>query len=214
MSLFQTRKTTAFIAIHCSATRPSLDVTMAMVRGWHRARNFIAEGYHYLIRRDGTLEVGRPEGVIGAHVENFNHNSIGICLAGGVAEDFTPHKPGTPWRGDGAENNFTEAQFKTLAKLLIELKARYPKAVIQGHRDFPNVRKSCPCFDVRQWMAEQGDEPKAATAVAQTFTVTKKHSTYWAISRHLNVDVHDLMELNADTPPLALRIGDVLKVPT
>jgi N-acetylmuramoyl-L-alanine amidase len=51
-----------------------------------------------------------------------------------------------------AVNNYTPAQFATLKKLLIELKTRYPKAVIQGHRDFPKVAKSCPCFSVKDWL--------------------------------------------------------------
>ena len=33
--------------------------------------------------------------------------------------------------------------------LLKDLKARYPDAIIQGHRDFPNVKKSCPRFDAK-----------------------------------------------------------------
>jgi hypothetical protein len=44
-------------------------------------------GYHYIIRRDGVLETGRPEEVAGAHARGFNHNSISISLVGGVSED-------------------------------------------------------------------------------------------------------------------------------
>lgn len=212
MGLFTPRKRTDFIAVHCSATPPSVKVTMAIVRGWHKARGFIAEGYHYLIRRDGGLEIGRPEGVVGAHVEDYNHNSIGICLAGGVAEGFVPHKPGQPWKGDGAQDNFTPEQFATLKKLLKELKGRYPNAVIQGHRDFPNVKKSCPSFDVKRWLAVQtsGEE---APPEENTFTVTEELPTYWRVAKHLGIDVYDLMDANPGKPALALRVGDVLTLP-
>ena len=30
----------------------------------------------------------------------------------------------------------------------------YPDAEILGHRDLPWVRKSCPCFDVKEWLKE------------------------------------------------------------
>lgn len=29
----------------------------------------------------------------------------------------------------------------------------YKDAVVQGHRDFPNVKKDCPCFDTKKWFA-------------------------------------------------------------
>jgi N-acetylmuramoyl-L-alanine amidase len=51
-----------------------------------------------------------------------------------------------------AQNNFTKAQFESLKKLLVDLKVRYPKAKIQGHRDFPKVAKACPSFDVAEWL--------------------------------------------------------------
>ena len=32
------------------------------------------------------------------------------------------------------------------------LRNKYPNAIIQGHRDFDGVRKSCPRFDVKEWL--------------------------------------------------------------
>ena len=131
-----------FIAIHCSASNVKMDVGAAEIDRWHRVRGFIKIGYHYVIRRDGTLETGRPTTEIGAHVEGFNSQSIGVCLVGGV-DGSKLMKP---------ENNFTPAQFANLAALLAGLKKLYPDAVIQGHRDFPNVAKACPSFDVGDWL--------------------------------------------------------------
>jgi N-acetylmuramoyl-L-alanine amidase len=141
------RKSTDFIAIHCSATRPSMDIGVKDITKWHKAppRNWSTIGYHYVIRRDGKLETGRAENLVGAHVEGFNANSLGICLVGGVNDDTL-----------GPENNFTPEQFATLKTLLPFLKSKYPKAKIQGHRDFPNVKKACPSFDVGAWLKEMG----------------------------------------------------------
>ena len=66
---------------------------------------------------------------------------VGICMVGGVD---AANKP---------ENNYTEAQFKTLAELVGLLAARYKGAKVVGHRDFPGVAKACPCFDAQQWWA-------------------------------------------------------------
>ena len=140
------RERTDFIAVHCSATGPKADIGAKDIDKWHRAKGWACIGYHYVIRRNGTVEVGRDEKVIGAHVENWNSVSVGICMVGGVdADDINK-----------AENNFTKEQFASLKKLLTDLKTRYPKAVIQGHRDFPEVKKACPSFDVKTWLKSVG----------------------------------------------------------
>jgi N-acetylmuramoyl-L-alanine amidase len=135
------REKTDFIAIHCSATA-NQNFGAADIDKWHRKNGWACIGYHYVIRRDGTVEEGRDENVIGAHVADWNAVSLGICMVGGVSADDRTK----------AQNNFTEAQFASLKQLLIDLKIRYPKAKIQGHRDFPNVKKACPSFDVAAWL--------------------------------------------------------------
>lgn len=137
---FTKRKKTTAIAIHCSATQPKQDIGAAEIERWHRKRSFLAIGYHYVIRRDGTLELGRPDDTVGAHVEGHNSTSVGICLVGGVDAKLK------------AQNNFTDEQFATLRDLLVELKEKYPDAEIKGHRDFPNVAKDCPSFSVKDWL--------------------------------------------------------------
>jgi N-acetylmuramoyl-L-alanine amidase len=140
------RANTDFIAIHCSATRPSMNVDVDDIRKWHKAKGWDDVGYHYVITRSGQVQRGRSEEKVGAHVEGYNGRSLGICLVGGVAEDdFTQ-----------PENNFTPEQFAALKDLLIGLKKRYPGVLVQGHRDFPNVKKACPSFDVGVWLKEVG----------------------------------------------------------
>ena len=132
------RKSTKYLVVHCSATRPSMDVGVKEIRQWHKAKGWEDVGYHFVIRRDGKVERGRPEDMVGAHVAGYNSNSIGVCLVGGVNEkDFTK-----------AENNFTKEQlFSAFVK---KLSAKYPKATVLGHRDFPKVAKACPSFNATQ----------------------------------------------------------------
>lgn len=136
------RAVTDYIAIHCAATRPSMDIGAAEIDRMHRQRGFKCIGYHKVIRRNGTVEDGRPLDQIGAHVENWNSVSVGICMVGGVSEKDI----------NVPEANFTKAQYETLERLLAELRIKYPKAHIQGHRDFPKVAKACPSFDVATWL--------------------------------------------------------------
>lgn len=132
-----------YLVVHCSASPPNVYVDAAVIDRWHRQRGFFKIGYHYVIKRDGTVDKGRDEEEVGAHAQGYNTGSIGICLAGGT------NKAGK------AENNFTPEQFKALEAKLEELLKRYPKAEILGHRDLPGVKKDCPSFDVKSWWSEQ-----------------------------------------------------------
>lgn len=136
------RKSTDFIAIHCSATTEKMNIGAADIDKWHRAKGWACIGYHYVIKRDGTVETGRDDSVVGAHVQGFNEKSLGICMVGGVSADDVSK----------AVNNFTPTQFSSLKKLLVEMKKKYPKAKVQGHRDFPGVAKACPSFSVGDWL--------------------------------------------------------------
>ncbi|WP_202932364.1 N-acetylmuramoyl-L-alanine amidase [Vreelandella alkaliphila] len=130
-----------YLTIHCAATTAAMDIGVAEIREWHLARGFRDVGYHYVIRRDGTLERGRPENQTGAHVGGYNSGNLGICMVGGVASD-----------GRTPEDNFTEAQWAELDRLLTELHGRYPEAIIMGHNGFPgHETRGCPCFDWRTY---------------------------------------------------------------
>ncbi len=134
------RRLTEYLVVHCSATPPEMDIGREEIDSWHRERGWSMIGYHYVIRRNGTIEPGRRGGFSGAHVKGYNTRSIGICMVGGVG--IGTAKP---------ENNFTDLQFATLRSLLTGLKQAYPDATIQGHRDFQDVYKACPSFDVTSW---------------------------------------------------------------
>lgn len=123
------------IIVHCTATPEGRDVTVEEITRWHRARGFRTIGYHYLVRLDGTICPGRPENEIGAHCKGKNARSVGICYAGGLASD-----------GKTPKDTRTPAQRASLRRLVAELRLRYPRATVYGHREF--AAKACPCFDV------------------------------------------------------------------
>jgi hypothetical protein len=129
-----------YIAVHCAATKANQDIGATEIDRWHRAKGWIMIGYHFVIKRDGTVEKGRALDMPGAHVNGYNSVSLGICLVGGLDA------------AGKSENNFTKAQLAALTKLLATLAHQFPAASVQGHRDFPGVKKDCPCFDVRSWL--------------------------------------------------------------
>ena len=133
-------RTITLIVIHCSAVRPDQTSSAAQIDTWHRRDNHwkFGIGYHYVVRRNGDIEPGRPEWMVGAHChvekKNYNAHSIGVCYEGGL--DI---------RGQPADTR-TEAQKASLRQLLEDLHKRYPRAFILGHHDL-NPMKRCPCID-------------------------------------------------------------------
>ena len=123
------------LIIHCSAVRPDQQSSAAQIDTWHRRDNHwkFGIGYHYVIRRNGTIEPGRPEWMVGAHCKNHNAHSIGICYEGGLNIRGQP------------DDTRTEAQKASMRRLLEELHQRYPRAIIIGHHDL-NPLKDCPCI--------------------------------------------------------------------
>jgi N-acetyl-anhydromuramyl-L-alanine amidase AmpD len=116
-------KTVDYIFVHTAAD-PRLngkaDTTVADITRWHVARGWATIGYHYVVRRDGTVETGRPVTQQGSHVRGLNHRSIGICLSGN--HDVAP---------------MTAKQRAALLDLLKTLCRRYklPASAVLGHKE-------------------------------------------------------------------------------
>ena len=122
------------IVVHCSAVRPDQTSSAKQIGNWHKKDNhWKAIGYHYVIRRDGAIEEGRPEWMIGAHCLHHNAHSIGVCYEGGL--DI---------RGQPADTRTAE-QKAAMRWLLRILHRKYPRAFIVGHRDL-DPTKDCPGF--------------------------------------------------------------------
>ena len=125
----------SYIIIHCTATRETQDYTPEQLKHDHLARGFIDVGYHFYIRKDGTVTQHRRLNEVGAHCRPFNRCSIGVCYEGGLDANGKP------------KDTRTIAQRGSLVKLLIELKQKFPKAAIRGHNEMPGATiKECPSF--------------------------------------------------------------------
>ena len=135
------REQTKYIVIHCSQTRPSQKIGAKEIDRWHRERGWLKIGYGKVIKRDGTVEQGRGDSEVQAHVKGYNHIAYGICLVGGAKEE--------DWQQ--GEDNFTGEQWESLKKVLEELVLKYPEARIVGHYEL-DESKTCPNFIVREYL--------------------------------------------------------------
>ena len=129
-----------FLVLHCSATRRNQDYSVEQLRRDHKARGFYDIGYHFYIRKDGTITQHRKLLEVGAHARPYNRCSIGICYEGGLDEEGR------------ACNTMTAEQETRLVDLFRNLKTLFPKAKIVGHRDLLGTTpKECPSFDAGSW---------------------------------------------------------------
>lgn len=186
------------IVLHYSATYADQNLTVKDIDKMHRARGWQGVGYHYVIRRDGVVEQGRPENVVGAHVGGQNTGKLGICCIGGLDRATGPNK--------GIDNR-TPAQIESQIRLIRSLLKKYPGARVVGHRDLAPTQ--CPGFDVRSWWAKVQKKtaseavPAPATVPAKTAVigedrahVVKKGETWWSISQMHGIGVAELARTN------------------
>ena len=164
-----------WITVHYTATVVGgPPISMATIDRWHREKGYREAGYHYLIRLDGSEETGREvlaDGRFeqGAHSRGENDESIGVCYEGGLLPSNT--EKGVDTR--------TPAQKAQLIARLKKLKALYPNAVIEGHRDMPGAATQCPGFDVSAWWAEVEAQAAIPPDVEPVYPVIRPH--VWAV---------------------------------
>jgi len=127
-----------YIAIHCTAT-PQNATVMAIQRYWKDSLKWKSPGYHLLIEANGTIHRLLDFNGVANGVKGFNKESIHISYIGGV------DKQGKPL------DNRTAVQKEAILKCINEVLewSENKCLIIQGHRDFPNVNKACPCFDAK-----------------------------------------------------------------
>ena len=95
-------------------------------------------GYHFVIRRDGKVELGRPLSQTGAHVKGHNKSNIGVCMIGGCNTKQQP------------DDNFTFSQRKALFGLVAALQEQFSISdeAVKGHKDW-GANKACPVMRLR-----------------------------------------------------------------
>lgn len=117
-----TRKTTERIILHHAA---ATNCSAEDIHRWHLGNGWSGIGYHFLVRKDGSIYRGRPEEKVGAHAYGSNHNSIGICFEGNFMEEDMPAE-----------------QIKAGQELVAYLKNKYNITTVQRHKDVCST--NCP----------------------------------------------------------------------
>lgn len=121
-SQLSNRTKTDMVVIHHTGNPTDDDLSAEEINASHQTQGWTCIGYHYVIRKDGTIEEGRPHWTVAAHAYGFNSHTIGIHVCG----NFEISEP-------------TQAQIESLAMLLANVCDDYglpiDKDHVVAHRD-------------------------------------------------------------------------------
>ena len=137
------------VVVHWTETPTNKNIGSEELNKIHLESGLKGIGYHYVIRRDGSLQRGRPVNIQGEHalVNNHDERSIGVAFVGGINVPS-----GTP----NLENfvsvqSLTRSQFNTFDHFCRSFYARFPGGQILGHNDIDPIEND-PGFNVREYV--------------------------------------------------------------
>lgn len=128
------RSVTNYIILHQRAGWGNAE----SIHSLHLGFGYSGIGYNFYVRLDGSIYAGRPIDVQGAHAENNNWQSVGICAEGYYCLPPT----GSAIRSDQINRTMPEAQKKAIAELVAYCLKQYPGAKVIRHSEVNQT--NCP----------------------------------------------------------------------
>ena len=137
------------VIVHATETTTDKNIGAIEINNINNELGFDGIAYHYVIRRDGRLQRGRPVNKKGEHVVDatIEKESIGIVLVGGLNCSSGDPNP-TSFR---SSQSFTISQYDTLEKFLTAFYRKYPGGKVFGHNDI-DPTETDPYFDVQDYV--------------------------------------------------------------
>lgn len=171
-------KTDEVILHHAEAS----SATVWDINQWHLDNGWVGIGYHYYIRKDGSIYRGRPEWAVGAHATGHNDRSIGICCEGAYMTETMP-----------------AAQLASLKALLRDIMGRYGTLALKRHRDVNST--SCPgdnfpWAEAQNYMKED-DEVTQAEFEAMYGKVNPLYKTIDDVPDYWKAEVREMLDCGA-----------------
>ena len=137
------------VIIHATETAENKNIGSIEINNIHKQLKHDGIVYHYVIRRDGRLQRGRPADVVSNHTAKESHNnfSLSVALVGGInlpTGDINP-------LDNRSETAFTREQYTTLERFLEAFFVKVPGGLVFGHNDI-EIDELDPYFDVKDYV--------------------------------------------------------------
>ncbi len=139
-------KAVAGITVHWTASFNNQDLSANDIDVLHKSLGYSEIGYHLIIRRDGSLQIGRTLDSVGQHDDNHNQTFLGVAFVGGMnVSSVNAVKP--YWKYETVDS-LTNAQWKTYEILMENFQKVFPYALVAGHNATSEEEYPDPGFDV------------------------------------------------------------------
>jgi len=135
------------VVIHATETFTNKNIGAEEIDAIQKKLGEDEVGYHYVIRRDGRLQRGRPVEKEGSHCPtgNYDKTSIGIVMVGGI------NRASTEQSFETSSASFTRAQYNTLEQFLQVFYNNFSGGEVFGHSDIETDELD-PYFDVSEYI--------------------------------------------------------------
>lgn len=137
------------VVVHWTESHTDKNIGSEEINKYHLELDLNGIGYHYVIRRDGSLQRGRPVNIEGQHAPTNNHDlrSIAVVFVGGINVPS-----GTP----NSENflsaqSLTRSQINTFDHFCRAFYAVFPGGQIIGHNEIDEDEID-PGFEVTNYV--------------------------------------------------------------
>lgn len=164
------RTSTKRIILHHAESK---SCTADDIHSWHLANGWAGIGYHFFVRKDGSIYRGRPEEVVGSHAKGSNSDSIGICFEGSYMIE-----------------TMGQTQINAGRELVSYLKKKYGISKIQKHKDVCSTNcpgTNFPFDEIVKEVVASAPTPAATRPSQSTSSSERPAGTYEVTASDLSV---------------------------
>lgn len=161
------RKSTNRIILHHAESK---SCTADDIHSWHLAYGWAGIGYHFFVRKDGSIYRGRPENTVGSHAKGSNSDSIGICFEGSYMTE-----------------TMGQTQINAGRELVSYLKKKYGISKVQKHKDVCSTNCPGTNFPFDQIVNGTVITTPTSTSASQPASNAKTTGTYEVTASDLSV---------------------------
>jgi N-acetylmuramoyl-L-alanine amidase len=136
-------RTVTEMIVHWTDSLSNKNLSAEDIHEYQSALGHDGIAYHFVIRRDGSLQRGRSINDIGEHTVDRDKLSVGVAFVGGYNAPTGTLNP----ENYKSSASLTREQFNTFDQLVNSFYTTFPGGQVLGHNDI-DERQDDPGFDV------------------------------------------------------------------
>jgi N-acetylmuramoyl-L-alanine amidase len=171
------------VVIHGTETFTNKNIGAEEIDDIHKKLGHSKIGYHYIIRRDGRLQRGRPVEEKGEHcsIGTYDETSIGIAMVGGI------NSPSTQQQFETSSSSFTRVQYNTLEQFIQVFYNNFSGGEVFGHNDL-DTEELDPYFDVQEYILSLFNKVNVSSSIDTDTTEREIEETAAYNATDVNTD--------------------------